>query len=443
MLMNKIISFLTGGQSDFLIPLSHQWHGINVAPLLYAVAFLGAFAAVTLFGVGCWRAVKHHPFAVPLLLAVIFATAAYAASSTLSGLSAGSAISDTDLFYDVQSVGSGGVKVTGAQLKTYFLGTSTNGQILKNNSGAPGGITPAIATGCGATGGTIGNSLSGTIAASESTNAQTASYALQSSDCGKLVTMNDASSNTLTLNNFSAGNYVDVLNIGAGTMTLTAGVGSISGGPSSLTQNQGAKIVYDGTNWHVQAGASSGGGSSTLSLAAYYFTGQWYPFFTFDTVANNTANANTMYCYFGVVATNVTIKALGAYVVTGVSGNAQFAIYKQDGSTPGQFDLVDSTGNVSTASSALAISATVGNTTDALTAGTLYAQCANNSGGATFQAWSPISGVTSAMGNATINAGASAYQLSETLGTWPSTFTFSSLTAIQAARTPQLWFQVN
>jgi hypothetical protein len=55
-------------------------------------------------------------FAAALLLNV----PAFAANTSLSNLSAGSAIADTDLFYDVQSVGAGGVKVTGTQFWTWI-----------------------------------------------------------------------------------------------------------------------------------------------------------------------------------------------------------------------------------------------------------------------------------------------------------------------------------
>ena len=54
---------------------------------------------------------------IVLLLACGYALAA---SSTLSGLSAGTTITDGDLFYDVQSPGSGGVKITASQLATYL-----------------------------------------------------------------------------------------------------------------------------------------------------------------------------------------------------------------------------------------------------------------------------------------------------------------------------------
>jgi len=61
-------------------------------------------------------------------------------------------------------------------------------------------------------------------------NAQTASYTLVLSDAGKIVTMNVASANTLTVppNSsvaFPVGSNLTVVQIGAGATTLTAGVG--------------------------------------------------------------------------------------------------------------------------------------------------------------------------------------------------------------------------
>jgi hypothetical protein len=61
---------------------------------------------------------------VGLLCLALSLSVANAASSTLSNLSAGNPVSSGDLFYDVQSAGSGGVKVTAAQLAAY-LGTAT------------------------------------------------------------------------------------------------------------------------------------------------------------------------------------------------------------------------------------------------------------------------------------------------------------------------------
>jgi hypothetical protein len=57
-----------------------------------------------------------------LLLLALLCTAqqANAQSSTLGNLPSGGAIAGTDLFYDVQTIGVGGVKVTAAQLATFF-----------------------------------------------------------------------------------------------------------------------------------------------------------------------------------------------------------------------------------------------------------------------------------------------------------------------------------
>jgi hypothetical protein len=62
-----------------------------------------------------------HLFA--FLIALGLCGPALAANTTLGNLAAGGSIAGTDLFYDVQTVGSGGVKVTGTQLSTFIWGT--------------------------------------------------------------------------------------------------------------------------------------------------------------------------------------------------------------------------------------------------------------------------------------------------------------------------------
>lgn len=251
--MNKLLSFLSGGQSDFLIPLSHQWHGINVAPLLYAVAFLGAFIAITLFGVGLWHLIRRRPAAVIFLYVLVFATTAYAASSTLSGLSAGGAISDTDLFYDVQTVGVGGVKVTGAQLKTY-LGTTVN-------------------TGSGATGGScVPGGGACTIAATlQQGSALTASGSALSTDAFKRVTLsNTGSSQTFTLQAgvFAANQGFWVVNINTVAWPI-ADTGGTYTGPSSLAQNESCFMsTSDGTNWICLGHSNGGTGNATFGTTS-------------------------------------------------------------------------------------------------------------------------------------------------------------------------------
>lgn len=55
-----------------------------------------------------------------LLLCLFLCEAAAAANTTLGNLTAGGSVAGTDLFYDVQTVGTGGVKVTGTQLNTFI-----------------------------------------------------------------------------------------------------------------------------------------------------------------------------------------------------------------------------------------------------------------------------------------------------------------------------------
>jgi hypothetical protein len=73
---------------------------------------------------------------VAFLLVLLLGSAdAFAASSALSNLSAGNPVSSGDLFYDVQTAGSGGVKVTGAQLSTFILaGFGAGGTMLTSKT---------------------------------------------------------------------------------------------------------------------------------------------------------------------------------------------------------------------------------------------------------------------------------------------------------------------
>src|SRR6185312_1921823 len=71
--------------------------------------------------------------------------------------------------------------------------------IINGGSGGGGsGTVTSVATGCQASGGTI--TTTGTISTSEVVNLQTgANYAIQSSDCGKLVDLSNASAQAPTI----------------------------------------------------------------------------------------------------------------------------------------------------------------------------------------------------------------------------------------------------
>jgi hypothetical protein len=100
-------------------------------------------------------------------------------------------------------------------------------------------------------------------------NAQTGtSYTVVDGDRGKLIAQSNAGAIAYTLPNaagagFDAGWYVAIQNRGAGTVTITPTTSTIDGAASlALTQNQGAWIFSDGTNYFTQRGIGGGGGGT-------------------------------------------------------------------------------------------------------------------------------------------------------------------------------------
>jgi len=79
-----------------------------------------------------------------------------------------------------------------------------------------------------------------------------------STDCGGLITYNNASTVTVALpqaalgGNFLAGCPITIHNYGAGAVTLTPSVSTIGGAATqAVNQNKGCLIVSDGTNWQL------------------------------------------------------------------------------------------------------------------------------------------------------------------------------------------------
>lgn len=84
-------------------------------------------------------------------------------------------------------------------------------------------------------------------------NAQTASYVLVATDAGKCVTMSNAGATTITVNTslFAAGDTVTILNIGAGTCTITAGTATVSkptNATLALVANAGGVLYFTAAN---------------------------------------------------------------------------------------------------------------------------------------------------------------------------------------------------
>lgn len=103
----------------------------------------------------------------------------------------------------------------------------------------------------------------------ETVNAQAGtSYTVVVGDAGKLVTLSNASAVAVSLvtANYSSGFYFDTQNKGAGDVTFTPTAGTVNGTATLvLHTGQGARIVFDGTNYQVVFGRAVVAKSSIAS----------------------------------------------------------------------------------------------------------------------------------------------------------------------------------
>ena len=121
-------------------------------------------------------------------------------------------------------------------------------------------------------------------------NAQSGTtYTLATTDLGKTVTCSNASPVTVTLSTalsgLATGAVLNIVNVGAGLVTITPSGTTIAGSPLTLAQNKGASLLKTGTNAYVMLPFSGGGsavyssstGSPTITSDATYtyykFTG--------------------------------------------------------------------------------------------------------------------------------------------------------------------------
>ena len=90
-------------------------------------------------------------------------------------------------------------------------------------------------------------SLQQTALGGGAASAKVASYTLVAADAGTAISMTNASATTITVNTglFSAGDTVQLHNLGAGVCTVTAGTATVStSGSLALSQNQGGVLYF-------------------------------------------------------------------------------------------------------------------------------------------------------------------------------------------------------
>lgn len=112
-------------------------------------------------------------------------------------------------------------------------------------------------------------SLQQTAMGGGSTTAKTGSYTLVAADAGTVVQMNSASATTITVNTalFSAGDTVQIQNIGAGVCTVTAGTATVNTiGSLSLSQYAGGELYFNTTSAAFFYGVDAAGASGGMTL---------------------------------------------------------------------------------------------------------------------------------------------------------------------------------
>lgn len=95
----------------------------------------------------------------------------------------------------------------------------------------------------------------------QTVSAKTASYVLVAADAGTTITMSNASATTITVNTslFTAGDTLEILNLGAGVCTITAGTATVStAGSLALNQYNNGTLYFSTSAVAIFSGAVSG-----------------------------------------------------------------------------------------------------------------------------------------------------------------------------------------
>jgi hypothetical protein len=219
--------------------------------------------------------------------------------------------------------------------------TTDQGLMIDNGSawvvlGSSGGVSIANGTVCGNTSGVTGACTStypsgqitiqnGFISTTQLINVQTGTtYALATTDAGKLILRSNASScadtlSVATTTGFGTGYSFDYQNNGSVPCTITPTTSLINGGASiTVGVNLGCTVTSDGTNY--QTSACTALGSSTPSIAINNQTGTTYTIQASDNGKLVTFNnASTTAISLPVAS---TFSAGFYFYIQGISGSA-------------------------------------------------------------------------------------------------------------------------
>ena len=108
----------------------------------------------------------------------------------------------------------------------------------------------------------------------QTVSAKVASYTLVAADVGTRITMSNASATAITVNTgiFAAGDTLEIMNIGAGACTVTAGTATVSTSSSAvLAQYESGVLYFTSTGvsvWQKYDGAAASSSTTLAQIAS-------------------------------------------------------------------------------------------------------------------------------------------------------------------------------
>jgi hypothetical protein len=178
----------------------------------------------------------------------------------------------------------------------------------------------------------------------QTVNAKTASYTLVASDVGTRITMTSASATTITVNTalFAAGDTLEIVNLGAGACTITAGTATVStAGSLALTQYEGGYLFFNTTSaaifFDYHQAASAGGGAAGIYqskdlVGSTYYIRSGNSSTLSSTVTGNLTTLSRTY-YLPIIVSTGTATKLAVRTDTGFTGvgcTVRLGIYNND-----------------------------------------------------------------------------------------------------------------
>jgi len=227
--------------------LNHYWHGIDVLMVLECALLAALLSTSVAVLARFWGRTRLKTAAV--IASLTFATAAYAANTALSALSASGALAGGNLIYVVQTVGVGGVKATMTQVATY-INSLFSGDATVASGGA---VTLATVNS------NVGSFGSATNCTTLTVNAKGLITAVSQTACTPgIASLTGAGTGVLTALGVNVGT--------AGSFVVNGGAG---GTPSSITLTNGTGLPIGGlTGLGSGVGTFLGAPSSANLLAA-------------------------------------------------------------------------------------------------------------------------------------------------------------------------------